>query len=132
VQSAWVEEIRASLPELPPVKRERYVTKLGLGRDVADVLVEHPKLSAWFERAFELAGGDAKRVANFLVNEVKRDVTYHGLDAQFPLAPEHIAELIKLVDAGTISGKIAKDVYGEMVRTRKRAADIVEDKGSPC
>ena len=129
VSRAWIDATRASLPELPVAKRERYVTQLGLTREIADVLTEHPALSSWFDRAFELAGGDAKRVANFLVNEVKRDVTYRGLDASFPLSPEHVVELIRLVDAGTISGKIAKDVYGEMVKTRARAAVIVEQKG---
>jgi aspartyl-tRNA(Asn)/glutamyl-tRNA(Gln) amidotransferase subunit B len=129
VSRATIDEIRAALPELPAAKRERYVTKLGLSRDVAEVLTEHPKLSAWFDRAVELAGGDAKRVANFLVNEVKRDVRYDGLEASFPVAPERFVELIELVDDGTISGKIAKDVYAEMVASRRPAAEIVEAKG---
>ncbi|MEI8255898.1 MAG: Asp-tRNA(Asn)/Glu-tRNA(Gln) amidotransferase subunit GatB [Deltaproteobacteria bacterium] len=126
---AWVDEIRAALPELPVARRARYISQLGLGADVADVLIEHPRLSAWFEEAHARVGGDAKRVANFLVNEVKRDVSYRGLDATFPLEPASVAELLRLVDAGTISGKIAKDVYAEMVRSRKGAADIVRDKG---
>jgi aspartyl-tRNA(Asn)/glutamyl-tRNA(Gln) amidotransferase subunit B len=121
--------LAASLPELPGARRERYVRELGLSPDVAVVLTEHPKLSAYFEEAHRLAGGDAKRVANFLVNEVKRDVVYDGLEARFPVAPEALAELLKLVDAGTISGKIAKDVYAEMARTRRPARAIVEEKG---
>ncbi len=129
VSRAWIDETRASLPELPVARRDRYVSTLGLSLDVADVLVEHPRLSEWFDRAFELAGGDAKRVANFVVNEVKRDVSYRGIDATFPMPAEHVAELIKLVDAGTISGKIAKDVYAEMVKTQKPAGEIVAAKG---
>jgi aspartyl-tRNA(Asn)/glutamyl-tRNA(Gln) amidotransferase subunit B len=118
-----------SLPELPAARRERYIETLGLTPDVAGVLTEHPALSAYFEEALQHAGGDAKRVANFLVNEVKRDVAYDGLAAQFPVGSEALAELIKLVDAGTISGKIAKDVYAEMAKTRRPASAIVADKG---
>ena len=129
VSHTWVESIRAALPELPSAKRDRYVREFGLSGDLADVLIEHPKLSAWFEEAAKLARGDAKRVANFLVNEVKRDVRYEGLEAHFPLEPAAVAELLKLVDTGTISGKIAKDVYTEMVRTQKAAESIVKERG---
>jgi aspartyl-tRNA(Asn)/glutamyl-tRNA(Gln) amidotransferase subunit B len=129
VSRTWIEETRAALPELPAAKRARYTAKLGLSADAADVITEHPQLSAFFDRAQELAGGDAKRVANFLVNEVKRDVSYDGLEATFPVTAEHLVELVRLVDDGTISGKIAKDVYAEMVKTKKPAGDIVETRG---
>jgi aspartyl-tRNA(Asn)/glutamyl-tRNA(Gln) amidotransferase subunit B len=129
VSHEWVERVRAEHPELPAAKRERYVKTLGIDPKAADVLTEHPALSAWFEKAHALAGGDAKRVANFLVNEVKRDVVYEGLSARFPIEPAALAELLALVDAGTISGKIAKDVYADMAQSGRGAAAIVKDKG---
>ena len=129
VPAARIAEIRATQPELPSARRERYVSAMGLGRDVADVLTEHPALANWFEAVVQKAPRDPRRAANFVANEVKRDVTYAGLDAAFPLEPEAVAELLELVDAGTISGKIAKDVYTEMVSSRRRAGDIVKERG---
>lgn len=129
VSRELIERARASLPELPASRRRRYVAELGLSPELAMVLTEHPRLSEWFEEAARLAGGDAKRVANWVVNEVKRDVTYDGLQARFPVSAEQLAALLKLVDAGIISGKIAKDVYAEMVRSHRDPETIVKEQG---
>lgn len=129
VSSETIEELRQSLPELPAARRERFVKQMGLPPETASVLTEHPRLSTWFEEVLRHAGGDPRRVANFVVNEVKRDVVYDGLNAHFPVEPAAVAELLTLVDAGTISGKIAKDVYAEMTRTRRSPRTIVEEKG---
>ncbi len=128
VAPATVEDARATLPVLPAERRARYVHELGLPPDAAAVLTEHPALADWFDLVIA-CGVDARRASNFVVNEMKRDVVYRGLDADIPLQPNALAELLAMVDAGTLTGKIAKDVYAKMVATGSRAADIVRDAG---
>jgi aspartyl-tRNA(Asn)/glutamyl-tRNA(Gln) amidotransferase subunit B len=74
------------------------------------VLTQHPRVAALFEEAATLHG-DPIRVGNFVQTEVLRDVVIHGLEAKIPVSPRQIAELLQLVDQGTISGKQAKEVY---------------------
>jgi aspartyl-tRNA(Asn)/glutamyl-tRNA(Gln) amidotransferase subunit B len=87
----FVESVRASMPELPWHKRQRYCSTLELPPDAAATLTEHPELARYFERTLELTKGDPRRVANFVLNEVKRDVSYDGLRATFPLREEPLS-----------------------------------------
>jgi aspartyl-tRNA(Asn)/glutamyl-tRNA(Gln) amidotransferase subunit B len=125
----FVESVRATMPELPWQKRHRYATAMEIPAADAATLTEHPELARYFERTVSLAGGDPRRVANFLLNEVKRDVSYDGLSARFPFAEESLAELMKLVDSGTINLKIAKEVYARMVSERRGARELVDALG---
>jgi aspartyl-tRNA(Asn)/glutamyl-tRNA(Gln) amidotransferase subunit B len=110
VSEAAIEQARRELPELPRVKRERFVEALGLTHAAAAVLTQHPRIAAFFEEAAMLSG-DPVRVGNFVQSEVLRDVTTHGLSAKIPVSARQVAELLGLVEKGTISGKQAKDVY---------------------
>jgi aspartyl-tRNA(Asn)/glutamyl-tRNA(Gln) amidotransferase subunit B len=124
LDDAFVARIRAAVPELPRAKRERYVRELGLSPYAAGVVTQHPRIVALFEEAARLHG-DGVRVANFVQSEVLRDVVTHGLDAEVPIDAKQLAELLRLVDAGTISGKQAKDVYAAMRGTAQTPDEIV-------
>lgn len=128
LEDAYISQIRDALPELPQAKRERFANDLKLPANAAQVLTQHPAIASLFERAAELHG-DALRVANFVQGEVLRDTTTRGLHAEIPLTSEQIADLLKLVDAGTISGKQAKEVYAKLRGTDARADEIVRSSG---
>jgi aspartyl-tRNA(Asn)/glutamyl-tRNA(Gln) amidotransferase subunit B len=128
LDDAFVHEVRASLPELPADKRKRFVDALGLTPYAARVLTAHPKITEFFEQAAQ-KHGNATKVANFVQGEVLRGVETHGLGARFPVSPAQVADLLGLVDAGTISGKQAKEVYAGIEGTSKTPADVVASLG---
>jgi aspartyl-tRNA(Asn)/glutamyl-tRNA(Gln) amidotransferase subunit B len=125
----WVDEIRASLPELPDAKRTRLVTELGLPEYDADLLTSEKPVAEWFEEAVR-AGGQPKAVSNWMMGELMRllNEDNRSID-ECPLQPDRLPEMLALVDKGTISGKIAKAVFEEMYRTGKDAGTIVREKG---
>jgi aspartyl-tRNA(Asn)/glutamyl-tRNA(Gln) amidotransferase subunit B len=128
LEDTFVEEVRAGLPELPRAKRDRFVRDLGLSPYAAGVLTSHPRIAAFFEDAVSAHGSPVK-IANFVQAEVLRDATTHGLEASFPVSAAQVAGLMKLVDAGTISGKQAKDVYTKMAGTTRSPEEVVADLG---
>ena len=129
VESSWIEEIRAGLPELPDAKRARYTDELGLPADTAAFISEERGTAQWFEKAVGL-GGEPKAVANWVMGELTRKLNEDVLSfAESPVTPELLVGLLKLVDDGTISGKIAKTVFEEMYSTGKDSAAIVKEKG---
>jgi len=127
IERARIEAARAAIPELPPAKRERFVA-MGLTRYDAGVLCAHPAVAAFFEEA-AASHGDPKRVANFVQTEVLRETRLEGLDARIPISAEGVVALLRLVDDGTLSGKIAKEVFGEMIASGRGPGEIVEAKG---
>jgi len=128
LDDAFVLQVRAEMPELPRDKRARFVAELGLLPSAAVVLTQHPRIAAFFEEAATLYG-DGVKVGNFIQNEVLRDVTTHGLTADIPVLPRQIAQLLKLVDRGKISGKQAKEVYAKIVRTDRMPEDVIAELG---
>jgi aspartyl-tRNA(Asn)/glutamyl-tRNA(Gln) amidotransferase subunit B len=130
LDEATVAEAKATLPELPGRKRARFVDELGLTPYAAGVLTAHPRVAAFFEEAATLHG-DPVKVGNFVQAEVLRDVTTRGLAADFPVTARQLADLLRLVDAGTISGKQAKDVYAMLRESDAdaRVEDVVARSG---
>ncbi len=126
VDDAWVEEIRRTLPELPEAVRARWVSR-GLTEADAKVLSAHPALVAYFDAA--VGGGSAKATANFIQSEVLGHVVLRGLQARFPVPPEHLRALLALVAEGTINRKIAKEVFAKMRETSEPPDVIVEREG---
>jgi len=123
-----IEKIRAELPELPDAKRERFVQSLGLSGDMASVLVADKATADFFEAA--TAGRDAKLVANWITTDLFGHLNREGLDIeQSPVAAGDLGKLTELIADGTISGKIAKQVFQDMVESGKSPGDIVEEKG---
>src|SRR5476649_2088505 len=110
---AWVKAIEASLPELPDAKRARLMAQYGLSRYDAGVLVIEAARADYFERA--AAGRDAKLVANWTTNELLARLAKDGLDIDAsPIPASDVAGLVKLLEDGVISSKIAKEVFDHM------------------
>jgi aspartyl-tRNA(Asn)/glutamyl-tRNA(Gln) amidotransferase subunit B len=124
----FVAEVRASMPELPRAKQQRFVSELGLSAYAAQVVTGHPRVAGFFEEAAALHGNPTK-VANFIQSEVLRDVRTHGLRAEIPVTARQVAEILQLVDKGTISGKQAKDVYAKVMSTDRSPREVVEELG---
>ncbi|MEP7286313.1 MAG: Asp-tRNA(Asn)/Glu-tRNA(Gln) amidotransferase subunit GatB [Chloroflexota bacterium] len=116
ISREWVEEIRRSLPELPDTKRDRFI-KLGLSRYDASVLVAESAVADYFEQVLA-AGADAKKTANWIINELFARMNKTGLDPEAvgstKVTPTALTALIKLVDAGTINNNAAKKVLDSL------------------
>jgi aspartyl-tRNA(Asn)/glutamyl-tRNA(Gln) amidotransferase subunit B len=126
VDEAWLERAREALPELPEARFARY---LGLGLSAQDsaVLVAERAIGDYFDQALAAAPTLPKKVANWLINEVlgRVDDPRKLLDDGLPVPPAALAELVELVEKGTLSGKLGKDVFARMWQDKRRAVDIV-------
>jgi aspartyl-tRNA(Asn)/glutamyl-tRNA(Gln) amidotransferase subunit B len=129
ISREWVEEIRATIPELPDARKARYMSELGLPAYDADVITMSKDLSDFFDAAVQ-TGADAKSVSNWIMGDVigHLNATQQELK-DIKLTPEGLGQMIKLIEKGTISNKIAKTVFKEMVETGKSPEKIVEEKG---
>ena len=124
----YIENIRQNLPELPEAKKKRYVAELGLTPYDAHVLTMDVETSAYFETAIK--GQDAKKVANWVMGDLFGYLNKNALSvSESPIKPEDLGALVGLIQDGTISGKIAKEVFEIMTQTGKAPAVIVEEKG---
>jgi aspartyl-tRNA(Asn)/glutamyl-tRNA(Gln) amidotransferase subunit B len=129
VEQTWIDEIKASLPELPDRKRARFVSEYGLPEADADFLTSEKPLADWFEEAVRL-GGQPKTVSNWIMGDLTRLLNEENKSfEECPLKPEQLVGMLKLMDNGTISGKIAKTVFEETYRSGKDAEVIVKEKG---
>ena len=128
----YIEKIRASLPELPEAKKKRYMESLGLPEYDARILTADKETATYFERALHGAAHqrDPKKVANWVMGDLFAKLKEDYIDIEnSPVRPEDLGGLIDLINDGTISGKIAKEVFIDMFATGKTAAAIVEEKG---
>ena len=129
VSREWVEALRATLPELPDAKIERFGREYGLSRKEAAVITEERAVADWYEAAVR-AYGNPRQVFNWLTGEIFRYLNEAGVDIdQLRVTPEALAELLRLVEKGTINRNTAKIVLQEMLETGKAAPTIVEEKG---
>jgi aspartyl-tRNA(Asn)/glutamyl-tRNA(Gln) amidotransferase subunit B len=125
----FMEEVRALLPELPWEKRERFVREYGVSEYDAGVLADDRELSAYFEAAAKGAQ-KPKAIANYVLNDLLSALGAANQPvAGCPIPPNHLKELVDLVDGGKISSKQGKDVFAEMFATGKAPGLIVEEKG---
>jgi aspartyl-tRNA(Asn)/glutamyl-tRNA(Gln) amidotransferase subunit B len=132
VDDALLAAVRADLPELPMDRCRRYMDAWGLSADDARTLTAERALSDYFDAAVRAYGdvAGARAIGNWIQSELLRELNRDGLDASVcPVAPAHLAALVALIEAGTISGKIAKGVFGEMYRTREAPDAIVARQG---
>ena len=129
IDEAWIDAMRAQMPELPAQRQARYVADFGLPDADARVLTATRELADYFEAC--LAEFDQpKPVANWVMGDLLGLLNARGLDiTRSPIAPADLAGLVKLIDADVISGKIAKTVFEAMSDTGKTAQAIVEEKG---
>lgn len=126
----YIENIKNNLPELPESRKERYLNEYGLSPKDANILTASKHLSDLFEKASSICG-NTKAVANWLLSDVSRILNEKELEPdQIPFTAESLAELISLIDKGTISSAIAKKVLEEMFNTpEKMPAKIIEENG---
>ena len=126
VDAARREALRRALPELPEARRHRFETAYGLPRYDAALLTDTRGLSEYFE-ATAAACGQPKAASNWVMGEVLRTLKDQGAAIeQFPVSPTALGALIRIVEAGTISSTVAKDVFAKMYQSGRSAADIVE------
>ena len=129
VDESWVEGIRRTLPELPTQKKDRFVQEYQIPEYDAEILTATKVMANYYEECVRLFP-EPKAVSNWIMGdflkELKRDE--REID-QCPVTPGHLAEMLKMIKAGTISGKIAKDVFEEMYRSGDRPEKIVKEKG---
>jgi aspartyl-tRNA(Asn)/glutamyl-tRNA(Gln) amidotransferase subunit B len=123
-----IEQIRKDLPELAHQKRARYVSEFGLPEYDAAVLTADRDTALYFEQVIG-AGAPAKKASNWVMSEMMAIVKEQNKALNGIFAPVNLAELIHLIDSGVISGKIAKEVFAEMVASGKKAKAIVDEKG---
>ncbi|MEN6319595.1 MAG: Asp-tRNA(Asn)/Glu-tRNA(Gln) amidotransferase subunit GatB [Syntrophaceae bacterium] len=129
VDEAWVDEMRKCLPELPLEKRERFVKDYQIPPYDAGVLTSSRALADYFEEVAGLSG-KPKIASNWVMGDVLRFLNDDKKDiTDCPILPQSLADMITLIEDGTISGKMAKDVIVEMYRTGKPPKSIIEEKG---
>jgi len=129
ISDEWIEEVRRVLPELPMEKRERFVEQYGIPTYDAGVLTASLATADYYEETARLCG-KPKLASNWIMgnllaylNEEKLEVT------ESPITPQTLADLINMIDEGTISGKIAKDVFEDMCKSGKGPKEIVDKRG---
>jgi aspartyl-tRNA(Asn)/glutamyl-tRNA(Gln) amidotransferase subunit B len=129
IDSAWVEEIRSHLPELPDAKEQRFAEAYGLPREDARTLTATAELADYFEKTVARFP-HAKKVSNWILSELLRELKRdeREIDA-CAVTPEHLAGMLAMIEDGSISGKIGKQVFEEMYRTGKEPDAIVKEKG---
>jgi aspartyl-tRNA(Asn)/glutamyl-tRNA(Gln) amidotransferase subunit B len=129
VPAEWVDEARRALPELPAERRRRFAREYAIPPYDASVLTQEPQVADYFEAAAR-ASGNPKAASNWVMTEVLRKLKESDRPlARSPVGPEALGGLVRLVDAGTISGKTAKDVFERMWASGEDAASIVEREG---
>lgn len=129
VSEEYIEEIRKTLPELPDARKERYMESYGLTSYDADYLTNDKARADYFE-AMVAAGADPKEAANWLMGDFAKKLSQSGLEmVAAPVTAAALADLLGLIGKGTISGKIAKQVFSDMWETGKDAETIVKEKG---
>ena len=133
LDEAMIERVRTTLPELPDAKKMRFMTEYGLPAYDAGVLVQEASRADFYERAAKAPDGrkrDGKLVSNWLITELLGMLNKEGKDIEeSPISAEALGGLVGLISDSTISGRIAKDVFAEMLVSGRDAAAIVEEKG---
>jgi aspartyl-tRNA(Asn)/glutamyl-tRNA(Gln) amidotransferase subunit B len=129
VGDAWVAQVRDGLPELPEAKRRRYADAYAMPEHQARLVTATPATAAFFEETARRFN-QPKIVANWLVGDVAAYLNEAGQELEDArLTPEALAELLTLLDRGTLSGRLAKEVLEEMLRTGRTAGGIVQERG---
>ena len=131
VDQAWKDRLAAECPERPFDKQRRFMAEYDLPYTITSVLVPDRQLSDWFEAAVAIAGTPhAQAVANWITNDLLRELSAAGLSlAESKLSSAHLAELVGLIEAGTITKQIAREVFTETFNTGDAPAAVVERKG---
>jgi aspartyl-tRNA(Asn)/glutamyl-tRNA(Gln) amidotransferase subunit B len=129
ITEEWKEDVRRSLPELPQSREARFLSRYGLPKQDATLLTTSRMMADYFEEVANLSG-EPKLAANWILNDLIFLLQENKKEfIEYPVPPQNLAELIALITKATISGKIAKEVLAEMVRTEKSASEVMAEKG---
>jgi aspartyl-tRNA(Asn)/glutamyl-tRNA(Gln) amidotransferase subunit B len=129
IDEDWKSRIRSLIPELPDARKKRYIEDFGLSEYDASVLVQSKAIADFFQETVE-AGADSKLTANWLMGEVSGYLNNNDMDIEeTALTPQSLAKLIELIEKGTISSKIAKQVFADVMEQGGDPEQIVKDKG---
>ncbi|MBW1743072.1 MAG: Asp-tRNA(Asn)/Glu-tRNA(Gln) amidotransferase subunit GatB [Deltaproteobacteria bacterium] len=129
IDEAWIDEVRETLPELPDEKRARFVEAYGIPSYDAEVLTSSRALADYFEACVKQFP-EPKTVSNWVMGSILATLKAENkIIEESPISPERLAELLRLIDSGVISGKIAKAVFDDMVLSGKAPETIVQEKG---
>ena len=129
ISKEWIAELRETLQELPQARRQRFVTEYGLSEYDAGVLTSSRALADYFERCVKLFN-QPKTISNFVTGELLRELNQAGSDVESsPVSAERLVELLGLVDNGSISLKMARELFPELYASGKSPEQLVEEKG---
>ena len=134
VNQSWIEEVKSGQPELPMERRNRYMLDYSLPKYDADILTGERNIAEYYENVaqnLKLKSKDAyKQASNYVMTDVLRVVNENGIRInEFGITPSHLSRMIDLINEGTISTKIAKEVFEEMLQSGQAPDTIVEKKG---
>jgi aspartyl-tRNA(Asn)/glutamyl-tRNA(Gln) amidotransferase subunit B len=129
VSKGMIEDIRKTIPELPDAKRERFAKDYGLPEYDADMMTQSRALASYYEEAVKLSG-QPKMVSNWMMGELMRLLNADNKEIEdSPIKPDRLAGMIKMIEGGVISIKIAKTVFEKMYTSGKDAGSIVKEQG---
>ena len=129
IDDAWIERVRAELPELPAQRQARLMEQHGLPKYDASIIVSTKAMAEYFDEAVKTAQ-DAKGVANWLLGDVSAYLNNEGITiSEFKVTPAHLAELVNLTKEGVLSSKLAKKVFAEMLKEDKAPKALVKELG---
>lgn len=129
IDEAWKEEVRASIPELPDARIKRYQKEFGLSSYDANILTSSKEVADYYEEAVR-AKADPKLLSNWIITELLGYLNAEGKELhEIPMKPVQLAQMVQLIQNGTISTKIGKTVFKEMLSSGKDPKTIVEEKG---
>ncbi|MGE5306509.1 MAG: Asp-tRNA(Asn)/Glu-tRNA(Gln) amidotransferase subunit GatB, partial [Alphaproteobacteria bacterium] len=133
IDENWIREIRNTLPELPDARRSRFIAQYGLPAYDVGLLTSRKDIADFFEQAVAIHP-NPKAISNWILGDLFRVVKEYRLDEQlyitsWPTQAQHLAELVRLIDEGIISGKIAKSVFDQVIDSGRAPSEIVAEKG---
>ena len=129
VSAEWIQAIAGTIPELPRAKKERFISQYSLPAQNVEIITATRELASYFEEAAK-AYSDYRKLCNWILSEVLMVLNERKISiTEFPVHPQHITRLLELIDKNIISGKIAKEVFPEMVSTGEPPESIIKKKG---
>ncbi|MFQ5902499.1 MAG: Asp-tRNA(Asn)/Glu-tRNA(Gln) amidotransferase subunit GatB [Candidatus Binatia bacterium] len=133
IDEQWIEEIKANLPELPEARKGRFVSQYALPLYDAELLTVRRDVADYFEAAVKIHS-NPKAISNWVTGDLFRVIKERKLDEElcittWPIAPQHLAEMVRMIDGGKISGKMAKTLFKEMLERGESPERIVREKG---
>jgi len=129
IDDDWIDQIRRELPEMPGAKKERFIKQYEIPSYDADILTQEKALADYYEECVKSCQ-NPKAASNWIMGDILRELKKANIDIQeCPITAANLGQMIRLIDQGVISGKIAKEVFEEMYRSGASAENIVREKG---